>query len=108
MASGVPGIVGLFCVCVCVYVRVWCVRVCIYINAYVFNTCADLSAAECEEEATRLLGQLDLIGKRMQRAANMSGGQQRRLSLAVSLIGAPKVVLLDEPTTGTNSPKFSL
>jgi ABC-2 type transport system ATP-binding protein len=54
------------------------------------------------------LGELDLIGKRMQRASNMSGGQQRRLSLAVSLIGAPKVVLLDEPTTGTNSPKFSL
>ena len=84
------------------------VHVCIYIHKHIFNNCADLSAEECDKEAYRLLGELDLIGKRMQRASNMSGGQQRRLSLAVSLIGAPKVVLLDEPTTGTNSPKFSL
>jgi ABC-type transporter Mla maintaining outer membrane lipid asymmetry ATPase subunit MlaF len=30
----------------------------------------------------------------------MSGGQRRRLSLAVSLIGKPDIVFLDEPTTG--------
>ena len=45
-------------------------------------------------------GELDLLSKQGQYSSNLSGGQQRRLSLAVSLIGAPKVVLLDEPTTG--------
>ena len=59
-----------------------------------------LSPAQCDSEGTRLLGALDLLLKKDQLSKNMSGGQQRRLSLAVSLIGAPKVVLLDEPTTG--------
>ena len=34
------------------------------------------------------------------RAVNASGGMLRRLSVAISLIGSPKVVFLDEPTTG--------
>ncbi len=100
----------LVCMCLCVFVcvRARVVCLCVYIHGYILNNRAELSAAECDKEAWRLLGELDLIGKRMQRASNMSGGQQRRLSLAVSLIGTPKVVLLDEPTTGAHSPKFSL
>ena len=33
-------------------------------------------------------------------AGTLSGGQRRRLSLAISMIGAPEVIFLDEPTTG--------
>ena len=33
-------------------------------------------------------------------AGNLSGGMRRRLSLAMSLIGSPSVMILDEPTTG--------
>lgn len=34
------------------------------------------------------------------RVASLSGGMKRRLSIALSLIGNPKVIFFDEPTTG--------
>ena len=46
---------------------------------------------------------LELVGLREhgdQRAKRLSGGQKRRLDLAVALIGDPKLIFLDEPTTG--------
>jgi len=46
---------------------------------------------------------LELVGLREhgdQRARRLSGGQKRRLDLAVALIGDPKLIFLDEPTTG--------
>jgi ABC-2 type transport system ATP-binding protein len=41
-----------------------------------------------------------LDGKEDQRANRLSGGQQRRLDLALALVGDPEVIFLDEPTTG--------
>jgi ABC-2 type transport system ATP-binding protein len=41
-----------------------------------------------------------LDGKEDQRANKLSGGQQRRLDLALALVGDPELIFLDEPTTG--------
>jgi ABC-2 type transport system ATP-binding protein len=46
---------------------------------------------------------IDLVGlsaQASQRAGKLSGGQQRRLDVALALIGDPDLLLLDEPTTG--------
>jgi ABC-2 type transport system ATP-binding protein len=46
------------------------------------------------------LEQVDLSGRADVRVRSLSGGERRRLDLALALLGRPRVVVLDEPTTG--------
>ena len=50
--------------------------------------------------AEELLGRFSLTDAADRRAATYSGGMRRRLDIAMSLIGSPAVIFLDEPTTG--------
>ncbi|MTB89064.1 ABC transporter ATP-binding protein [Aeromicrobium senzhongii] len=50
--------------------------------------------------ADELLRRFDLTGAGGRRASTYSGGMRRRLDIAMSLIGSPPVIFLDEPTTG--------
>jgi ABC-2 type transport system ATP-binding protein len=52
------------------------------------------------QAAATVLGQLGLDEVADRRCGTYSGGQRRRLDLGASLVGAPRLLLLDEPTTG--------
>jgi ABC-2 type transport system ATP-binding protein len=60
----------------------------------------DMSKKEANEKAEELLKTFDLTEHADRRVTRFSGGMQRRLDLAVSLIHTPEVLFLDEPSTG--------
>jgi len=59
-----------------------------------------LNKSEAKREMKTLLDKLQLREKRRTLAGAISGGQKRKLSLGIALIGGTKVVILDEPTSG--------
>lgn len=52
------------------------------------------------QTAAELLEKVDLVGAADRRVGTFSGGMRRRLDIAMSLIGNPPIIFLDEPTTG--------
>ncbi|MEU7934900.1 ATP-binding cassette domain-containing protein [Micromonospora echinofusca] len=59
-----------------------------------------LPRAEGRQRAKGLLRMFDLVEAAGKPVAGYSGGMRRRLDLAMGLVGRPRVVFLDEPTTG--------
>jgi ABC-2 type transport system ATP-binding protein len=57
---------------------------------------------ERQERMARLLEFARLTAFRNRRAANLSGGMQKKLALACTLIHQPEIIFLDEPTTGVD------
>ena len=59
-----------------------------------------LSRRDGKRKAAELLDRFDLIEAARKPAGTYSGGMQRRLDLAMTLVGDPRLIFLDEPTTG--------
>jgi ABC-2 type transport system ATP-binding protein len=59
-----------------------------------------LGSGEATRVVTDLLDRFDLAESAQKLAATYSGGMRRKLDLAMTLVGKPKIIFLDEPTTG--------
>lgn len=71
-----------------------------YENMYMVGRLYHLSAKEAKNRAWSLLEELNLADAASRTVKTYSGGMRRRLDLGASLVGHPKILFLDEPTTG--------
>jgi ABC-2 type transport system ATP-binding protein len=71
-------------------------------NLHFFGELYGLSGRALDERVEQILGAIALSDRADHRADTFSGGMKRRLNLGAALVHAPKLLLLDEPTTGVD------
>lgn len=69
-------------------------------NLYIMGRLYRLSKKDTRRRTDELLKQVDLVEASKRPVKTYSGGMKRRIDMAMSLIAAPPVLFLDEPTTG--------
>uniref|UniRef100_A0A3P8WSU7 ATP binding cassette subfamily A member 7 n=1 Tax=Cynoglossus semilaevis TaxID=244447 RepID=A0A3P8WSU7_CYNSE len=71
-------------------------------HVWFYGRLKGLSEKEVRAELDTLLDDVGLLHKRHEQTRNLSGGMQRKLSVAIAFVGGSKVVVLDEPTAGVD------
>uniref|UniRef100_A0A4W3GXS0 ATP-binding cassette sub-family A member 1-like n=1 Tax=Callorhinchus milii TaxID=7868 RepID=A0A4W3GXS0_CALMI len=71
-------------------------------HIYFYACLKECSSKEVEEEIDRMINDVGLPNKRKDLVKNLSGGMQRKLSVAIAFVGGSKTVILDEPTAGVD------
>uniref|UniRef100_A0A673CE90 ATP-binding cassette sub-family A member 5-like n=1 Tax=Sphaeramia orbicularis TaxID=375764 RepID=A0A673CE90_9TELE len=66
----------------------------------IFAAIKGILPADIDAEVSKVLKDLDLEKIMGAQAKNLSGGQKRKLSVGIAILGDPKILLLDEPTAG--------
>ncbi|KAF3704067.1 ATP-binding cassette sub-family A member 5 [Channa argus] len=66
----------------------------------IFAAIKGIPPEDINTEVTKVLKDLDLEKIMTAQAKNLSGGQKRKLSVGIAILGDPKILLLDEPTAG--------
>ncbi|XP_044040431.1 phospholipid-transporting ATPase ABCA1-like isoform X2 [Siniperca chuatsi] len=71
-------------------------------HIYFYARLKGLSRDEVKIEMDQMIKDVGLLHKRKDLAKNLSGGMQRKLSVAIAFVGGSKIVILDEPTAGVD------
>ncbi|XP_064252178.1 phospholipid-transporting ATPase ABCA7 isoform X1 [Passer domesticus] len=71
-------------------------------HVWFYGRLKGLSERRVQEEMEQLLRDTGLPHKRREQTRNLSGGMQRKLSVAIAFVGGSRVVILDEPTAGVD------
>jgi len=69
-------------------------------NMHMMGRLNRMDSRAIRTRTTELLDKLDLASAAKKRVSTYSGGMQRKLDLAISLLSSPSIIFLDEPTTG--------
>ncbi|KAJ8382923.1 hypothetical protein SKAU_G00037010 [Synaphobranchus kaupii] len=71
-------------------------------HIYFYARLKGRSSTELKSEMDQMINDVGLPHKRKEKAKNLSGGMQRKLSVAIAFVGGSKIVILDEPTAGVD------
>ncbi|KAM6294790.1 LOW QUALITY PROTEIN: phospholipid-transporting ATPase ABCA7 [Aegotheles albertisi] len=71
-------------------------------HVWFYGRLKGLSEEQVKAEMEQLLQDTGLLHKRHEQTRNLSGGMQRKLSVAIAFVGGSRVVVLDEPTAGVD------
>ncbi|XP_019479349.1 PREDICTED: ATP-binding cassette sub-family A member 9-like [Hipposideros armiger] len=71
-------------------------------NLRLFAKIKGIQPQEVEEEVQRILQDLEMDTVQDTVAQNLSGGQKRKLTFGIAILGDPQILLLDEPTAGSD------